>query len=82
MSTMFHGMHLVAGVDRAREVFIANITMEWIARDERARVVHKHIAVLLFAASAASVAAQATEVSILLLVAHVMQLAARESRAW
>ena len=54
--SMFHVMHLIAGEDRAREVFIANITMEWIARDERARLVHKQIAVLLSAASAASVA--------------------------
>ena len=53
---MFHVMHLIAGEDRAREVFIANITLEWIARDERARLVHKQIAVLLSAASAASVA--------------------------
>ena len=75
-------MHLAAGEDRAREVFLANITMEWIARHTRARFVHKHIAVLLFAASAANVAAQATEVGILLLMAHIMQLAAGGSRAW
>ena len=79
---MIHVMHLAAGGDRAREVFLANITMEWVARDARARVVHTKIAVLLFAASAASVAGQATKVGILLLTAHVMQLAARESRAW
>ena len=75
-------MHLVAVGNRAREIFIANFTRKWIARDARARVVHKQIAVLLFAASAASVAGQAMEVGILLLIAHLMQLAARESRAW
>ena len=79
---MFHVMHLIAGGDRAREAFIANITTKWITRDARARVVYKEIAVLLFAASAASVAGQSMEVSILLLIAHVMQLTARESRAW
>ena len=77
-----HVPQLVAGESRAGYVFLANITMEWAARDARARVVHKKIAVLLFAASAASVAVGATEVSILLLITHVMQLAAGESRAW
>ena len=80
--SMFHVMHLAAGEDRAREVFLANITMGWIARDARASVVNKNIAVLLFGASAVSVAVQATKVGILLLIAHVMQLAARGNRAW
>ena len=75
-------MHLAAGESRAREVFLANITMEWTARDAGARVVDKMIAVLFLAASAASVAVGATEVNILLLITHVMQLAAGETRAW
>ena len=79
--SMFHVMHLIAEGDRAREAFIANITTKWITRDARARVVYKEIAVLLFAASAASVAGQSVKVGILLLIAHVMQVTARESRA-
>ena len=80
--SMFHVMHLVAVGNRAREIFIANFTRKWIARDARARVVHRQITVLLFAASAANVADQSMKISILLLIAHLMQLAARESRAW
>ena len=56
--------------------------MEWTARDAAARIVREIVAVLLLAASAASVAVGATEVSILLLMTNVMQLAAGESRAW
>ena len=80
--SMSHVMHLAAGGDRTRKVFLANITMEWIARDTRARFVHTNIAVLPFAASTAHVAVQSTEVDILLLMAHVMQPAARDSCAW
>ena len=78
--SMFHVMHLIAEGDRAREAFIANITTKWITRDARARVVYKEIAVLLFAASVASVAGESVKVGILLLIAHVMQVTARESR--
>ena len=77
-----HVMHLAAGESRTWLVFLAYITMEWTARDAAARIVREIVAVLLLAASAASVAVGATEVSILLLITHVMQLAAGESRAW
>ena len=56
--------------------------MDWAARDAAARIVREIVAVLLLAASAASVAVGATEVNILLLITHVMQLAAGESRTW
>ena len=78
---MTHVMQLAAGENRARQVFLANITMEWTARDARARVVNKVFDLLLFAALAASVAVGATEVNILSLITHVMDLAAGGRRA-
>ena len=77
-----HVLQLVAGESRAGYVFLANIAVEWTARDAAARIVREIVAVLLLATSAASVAVGATEVIISLLITHVMQLAAGESRAW
>ena len=80
--SMTHVMHLAAGESRAREVFLANITMEWTARDAGARVVHKKIALLSLAAFAADMTIGATKVSILTQMTHVVQLAAGKFCAW
>ena len=79
---MTHVMHLAAGESRAREVFLANITMEWTARDAEARIVNEIVALLLFAALAADVAVGATKVNISTLKTHVVQLAAGKFCAW
>ena len=79
---MTHIMHLAAGGSRAREVFLANITVEWTARDAGARAVHKKIDLLSLAAFAADMTVGATKVNILTLTTHVLQLADREICAW
>ena len=77
-----HVLQLVAGESRAGYVFVANITVEWTARDAEARIVNEIVALLLFAALAADVAVGATKVNISTLKIHVVQLAAGKFGAW
>ena len=76
-----HVLQLVAGESRAGYVFLANITVEWTARDAEARIVNEIVALLLFAALAADVAVGATKVNISMLAIHILHLVAGESCA-
>ena len=77
-----HVLQLVAGESRAGYVFLANITVEWTARDAAARIVREIVALLSLAAFAADMTVGATKVNISTLKIHVVQLAAGKFCAW